>query len=86
MPNTVYEQIGANVRRVRHVESTTEREAREAAEGLRERVLAQAQSAVGVLLTDLTVAQRNALLTVLLHNAGGLGTDMRVRALGKWVR
>lgn len=52
---------------------------------LRQQILALAQSAVGVPLSDLTAAQRNALIVGLLHLAGGVTSDMKVRPLNKWL-
>lgn len=59
---------------------------RQAAAQLRQKVLATAQSAVGVALDQLTTAQRNALIALLLYDAGALDNDGKVRPLGKWVR
>jgi hypothetical protein len=51
----------------------------------RDRVTQLAQTAVGALIDDLTAAQRNALLVVLLYRAGGLDrTTMKVKPLGAW--
>lgn len=54
------------------------------AEALRRRIIETARSAEGVLLSDLTAGQRNALMAVLLWRAGGVGPDMRVRVLRDW--
>lgn len=55
------------------------------AAALRIKVRTVAQSAVGVLITDLTAAQVRALLAVLLWKAGALDKDGKVRALNDWV-
>jgi len=86
MPQIEYEQVAANVRRARMVETTEEQTARLAAEDLRSKVLALAQSAVGVALNDLTVAQQKALLVALLWRAGGLTPDLKVKPLSEWLR
>ncbi len=45
-----------------------------------------AQSAVGVTLNNLTAAQRNALIAILLYKAGGVNiSDGTVKALNDWV-
>ena len=85
MPQVQYEQVAANVRRARMVETVEEQTARLAAEDLRSRVLALAQSAVGVALNDLTAAQQRALIAVLLWKAGALTPDLKVRALSEWL-
>ena len=54
------------------------------AEDLYQQIKALAQSAVGVMLNDLTQAQIKALLAVLLWKAGGVENDMTVAPLGKW--
>lgn len=54
------------------------------AAALRTRVRTTAQSAVGVLITDLTAAQVRALLAVLLWKAGALDKDGKIRALSDW--
>lgn len=53
-------------------------------EQLRQQIVTLAQSAVGVSLDALTAAQRNALIAVLLWQAGGVTPQMTVRALGQW--
>jgi len=45
-----------------------------------------AQSAVGVQLSDLSPAQRNALLALLLALAGGVHKDGTVAPLDEWAR
>ena len=59
---------------------------RQAAVALRQQILTRAQSAVGVRLDDLTAGQRNALVALLLWQAGALAPDLTVRPLGSWVR
>lgn len=54
------------------------------AEQLRQRVVALAQSAVGMRVDALTAAQVRALLVVLLHKGGALNNDGTVRPLGQW--
>jgi hypothetical protein len=54
------------------------------AAALRTRVRTTAQSAVGVVITDLTAVQVRALLAVLLWKAGALDKDGKVRPLGEW--
>lgn len=54
------------------------------AAALRTRVRTTAQSAVGVLITDLTAAQVRALLAVLLWKGGALDKDGRIRPLSEW--
>lgn len=49
-------------------------------------VLTVAQSAVGVLLTDLTAAQVRALVACLLYKEGAFTPDMKVRPLAQWLR
>lgn len=49
-------------------------------------VVSLAQSAAGVLLTDLTAAQTRALLAVLLWKAGAIKPDGTVRPLGEWAK
>lgn len=56
------------------------------ADALKAQIVALAQSAVGVLLNDLTPAQRNALIVCMLYKLGGVTSDMKVRPLGQWVR
>lgn len=53
---------------------------------LRQQVVTVAGSAVGVVLTDLTAPQVKALLAVLLHKAGALDKDGKVRVLSEWVK
>lgn len=55
------------------------------AAALRTRVRTVAQSAVGVLITDLTAAQVRSLLAVLLWKGGALDKDGRIRPLADWV-
>lgn len=45
-----------------------------------------AQSAVGVVYTDLTTAQLRALLAVLIFESGGIDANGAVRPLGQWVK
>lgn len=52
---------------------------------LKQQLVTQAQSAVGVLLSDLTAAQRNALVATLLYKAGALTSDLKIKPLGQWV-
>jgi XkdW protein len=54
------------------------------ASALRTQVVNVAQSAVGVLLTNLTAAQVRALLAVLLWKGGALDKDGKVRPLNEW--
>lgn len=54
------------------------------ASALRTRVRTAAQSAVGVLITDLTATQVRALLAVLLRDAGALDKDGKIRPLNEW--
>lgn len=56
-----------------------------AAAALRQQILDLAQSAVGVTLSALTTAQRNALTACLLWKAGGVTNDMKVKALAQWL-
>lgn len=51
---------------------------------LRTRVRTTAQSAVGVIITDLTAGQVRALLAVLLWKAGALDKDGKIRPLSEW--
>jgi hypothetical protein len=86
VPERVVERAGDNVRRIRHVESATERQAREAAEALRAQVLGQIRSAEGQSVAALTAAQQRALLVALLWRAGALTPDLMVRPAGEWAR
>lgn len=52
--------------------------------GLRQAILTTAQSAVGVKLTDLTLAQVKALVAVLLWRRGAITPDGTVAPLGQW--
>jgi hypothetical protein len=56
------------------------------AAALRQQILDLAQSAVGVSLSALTTAQRNALIVGLLHKAGGVTNDMKVKPLADWLK
>jgi hypothetical protein len=47
-------------------------------------VKATAQSAEGILLTDLTAAQVKSLLAVMLYRMGGVSDDGKVRPLSEW--
>ena len=58
---------------------------RTAASALRESVKTIAQSTVGVTLNDLTVLQIKSLVAVLLWQAGGISSDMKVNPLKDWV-
>jgi len=49
-------------------------------------IIDTAQSAAGKLLSDLTTAERNALLACMLYKAGGVGLDGRVKPIGQWLR
>lgn len=49
-------------------------------------IRATAQSAEGLLLTDLTAAQVKALLAALLYRAGAVANDGRVKPLAEWTR
>jgi|GEM_PF-5141777 len=86
MPERAVEAVGDNVRRIRHVESAAERQAREAAETLRSQVLGQIRSAEGQSVTALTAAQQRALLVALLWRAGALTPDLKVRPAEEWAR
>lgn len=86
MPQTMYEQVAPNVKRARVVETAEEQATRLAAEDLRSRVIALAQSAVGVPLADLTAAQVKALLAVLLWSHGAVDNELKVRPLSEWVK
>ncbi len=86
MPQTVYEQLTTNVRRVRQVETQEEQAKRLAAEDLRSKVIALVQSAVGVTVNDLSAAQQRALVAVLLWRAGALMPDLKVRPLSEWLK
>lgn len=57
-----------------------------AAAELRQQILDLAQSAVGVSLSALTAAQRNALTACLLWKAGGVTNDVKVAPLSEWVK
>jgi hypothetical protein len=59
---------------------------REAASQLRTQILQAAQSAVGVRLNDLTAAQRNGLIALLLWKEGGVKNDGTIAPLGEWLR
>jgi hypothetical protein len=59
---------------------------REAASQLRTQILQAAQSAVGVRLSDLTAAQRNSLIALLLWKEGGVKNDGTIAPLGEWLR
>lgn len=52
---------------------------------LKQQVVSLAQTAVGVAVNDLTAAQRNALVVVLLHKAGALTSDLKIKPLNQWV-
>jgi hypothetical protein len=52
---------------------------------LRQRIVALAQSAVGVSIDALTAGQRNALIACMLYKAGGIDKDGVVRPLGQWL-
>jgi len=86
MPQVQYEQVAANVRRARMVETVEEQQARQAAEGLRSQVLAQVKAAEGVGIASLTAAQQKALLVALLWKAGALTPDLKVKPLSEWLR
>lgn len=58
---------------------------RDAAQALRQQIVDLAQSAVGVSLSALTAAQRNALTACLLYRAGGVTDTMTVAPLNEWV-
>lgn len=53
---------------------------------LRQQLVNLAQSAVGVLLSDLSAAQRNSLVAALLWKAGGVTQDMKVKPLADWLK
>lgn len=55
------------------------------AASLKQAIINQAQSAVGVLLTDLTAAQRNALVACLLWKAGALDKTLKIKPLASWL-
>jgi hypothetical protein len=59
---------------------------REAASQLRTQILQAAQSAVGVRLNDLTAAQRNSLIALVLWKEGGVKNDATIAPLGEWLR
>ena len=86
MPQIQYEQVAANVRRARMVETVEEQQARQAAEALRSQVLAQVNAAEGMGSASLTAAQQKALLVALLWKAGALTPDLRVKPLSEWLR
>lgn len=52
---------------------------------LKQQIVSLAQSAVGMLLSDLTTAQRSALTACLLWKAGGVTGDMKVKPLAGWL-
>jgi hypothetical protein len=54
------------------------------AAALRTQVVTVAQSAVGVVITNLTAAQVRALLAVLLWKGGALDKDGKIRPLVEW--
>ncbi len=54
------------------------------AEALRTQVRTVAQSAVGIVITNLTAAQVRALLAVLLWKGGALDKDGKIRPLTDW--
>lgn len=57
------------------------------ADTLRQTIIANAQSAVGLALDVLTPAQRNALIALLLYNAGGVHPRTGVvQPLKEWVK
>lgn len=56
------------------------------AASLKQAIINQAQSAVGVLLTDLTAAQRNALVACLLWKAGALDKALKIKPLADWLK
>lgn len=51
---------------------------------LRTQVVSVAQSAVGVLITNLTAGQVRSLLAILLWHAGALDKDGKIRPLQDW--
>lgn len=53
---------------------------------LRQQIVQAAQSAVGVAIGQLSIAQRNALIVLLLWKAGALNRDGTVKDLGEWVQ
>lgn len=53
---------------------------------LRAALLTRAQSAVGKRLDDLTAAERNALVALLLFKEGAISSDLHVQPLAEWVR
>lgn len=53
---------------------------------LKQAVQNLAQSAVGVVIDQLTAAQRNALIACLLWKAGAIDKDMKIRPLAQWLK
>lgn len=53
---------------------------------LRQALITQAQSAVGVRVDQLSAAQQKAMVAILLWNAGGLNPDMTIAPLATFVR
>jgi hypothetical protein len=53
---------------------------------LRNSVLATAQGAVGKALASLTAGERNALVAILLWQAGAIKADGTIRPLAEWAR
>ena len=50
-------------------------------------IIALAQTAVGITLTNLTQAQRNSLMAILLYKAGGVdAVTLKVKPLNQWAQ
>lgn len=80
-PQPTEEQIDAAIA----ASIAAEQQATEEAATLKQAIVTLAQSAVGVALNDLTAAQRNALIAILLWRAGAIDKTLKVRPLAQWV-
>ncbi len=57
-----------------------------AAAALRQTIITQAQSAVGLSINALNAGQRNALMACLFWQAGAIADDLTVKPLAQWVQ
>lgn len=88
VPDTVPEPAVATVIAAHDPESDTRREAlaERTNEQIRQAVRTAAQGAAGKRLADLTTAERNALIAVLLWREGALSPTLTIRDLALWAQ